>query len=90
MLTVVEVRNPDNPKDVVWQVWGEQGEDLLTTNDILEISGYLMNSGEDFTLTKKSFRQPDDVEGYDCECNDGGFMNCYWHSDLLDKEDEEN
>lgn len=85
MLTVVEARNPDNPKDVVWQVWGKDGEDLLTTNDILEISEYLMNSGEDFTLTKKSFRQPD-TNG-NCECADGGFINCYWHNDLLDNKE---
>lgn len=80
MLNVVEVRNPDNPKDVVWQVWSNEGEDLMTTNDILEISQYLLGSGKDFTLTKREFKQPQE----DCECNDGGFANCYYHSDILD------
>lgn len=81
MLNVIEVRNPDNPKDVVWQVWSSEGEDLMTTNDILEISQYLIGSNEDFTLTKRPFKQPEDNN---CECADGGFMNCYWHSDTLD------
>lgn len=52
MLDVHEYRNPDNPKNVSWEVWNKD-DVLLVTSDILEVSQYLIGSDEDFTLTKK-------------------------------------